>query len=197
MKYKAGDYVARHGSVHLKICAAIDGAEPLYGTESPNKPGETTWMTEYSLDHTSHGVSTKVKPDFKLWAKVKAGDLIRISCGKNEEHECDFDSPAVISVIARVDDLVMVSRTKLTKSDLKKNEVVLDAMNEALDHLLEEHRDDPLAEEMLSTGEKLRNDLQRSAEKGSNNSTAWRIESGYGWMTTHRLALMSWELLSE
>jgi hypothetical protein len=164
MKYKVGDYVQRPvNSVHLRVCAAYDGEVPLYALLSP-KTTQPDWISELELDMLEFRIS---HPELEKWRGAKEGDIVN-------------DGNGFCKVLARIGDVVVLSRSPVPRDEFSKLEDLADQLNSL------EPDTKATSEMALSLQPKTLHEAHRMVGPGSCE-----------WRTVEFYALMSWELLRE
>lgn len=170
--YKVGDYLTANDRVFIKIIAVIDsGMGPMYGVLTPKHSDHIHWKSQYELDSDN---LYRSEPDFAGFKQLKAGDILRI--GQDEK------SSTYVTVLARVDDAVLLSSTpdkRLAERLLKLDKFMKEATEEIGVELT-----DFLDEKDLRDFKRVGSQLHASKIVGD-------------WQPVETLALMHWDIIKE
>lgn len=163
MKYKVNDYIIREGVIFHKIEAILDQEITLYAT-STFRSKELIWWTEYELDDAGY---RKEQPQFEQFKKIETGDIVMVPEDKDWRP---------VKVLARVDNLVMLSLTTPTRTKRER----IQKMAEQL--------------EQLTQGRIEATDIVAGMPQ---SSVLAHKKTSSGWVSIEELALNNWKLLHE
>lgn len=180
-KFKVGDWLTAEGKIHNHIVGYIQGEEHIYAVEVPNKdrnlPYSTfmTWMTEFELLDRDKDMVKVPAPDFARFAKLEAGDSLRVGGSTGDE-------PEYVYILARAGDVVLLSSMP-HKHELEKVSKVSEQIKELTDGDIDPMKD------FLEEGE------EEMMRKHSSSRYAKRVATV--WKTTDWLAWMNWKIVEE
>lgn len=189
MKYKPGDYLSSKGAVHVEILEAIDGELPIYKISSPatDENKGIMWQTETFFDKIGLKKST---PAFDKFAKIKAGDMLRIQGMQG--------SPHYRKVLARRDEDVLLSHIPIPNKVVRQHKKLEEQLQELTDAISADSEDTPeVIKDVLQLATKTlaKDEFDIAWNEMITGRNAYDIAGE--WYTVHKLALMNWELLSE
>lgn len=195
MKYKPKDYLRsdKAHSVFIRVEAAVNGEIPFYALRNAHVDKKLWWVSEYVLDAFGFFKDT---PKFEAWNNLKAGDLI--AHGEKNGHK-DF-----VKVLARIDNLVMLSMSPVHPEEEPANKIVAQ-LNELADEAGIDDETREVTTKMVSSVIKATTQTHLGIEEideeieGMMHSLTKSHKVCRGeWIPLERLALEAhWEIMSE
>lgn len=196
MKYKVNDYLAHPETVCFRVVAAMDSSEEVLYAIIANNPfadkemartNDVRWVSEYMLDNLGIVPTT---PDFEGYAKLRVGDVLQHALDLK-----DVTSTRCLKVLARVDDVVLLSILPRPREERQANR----ELSEQLDELVNDAgMPDNVAKiiKRKAIGFDETSALSQSLEALGMPSNALHVP-GDRWIHVHDLALTNWKIVSD
>lgn len=179
-KFKVGDWILADNRVYQKIEAVIEGDEIVYGLTLPKHDKSDdegmylAWVTEFELLDRDPLMKKVPAPDFKKYAKLKAGDVVHMGNSSDRPY---------ITILAKVGTTVLMSGVPHGHKEHEVMEKVSEQVKE-----LTGGEVDPM-EDFFDDEDKAQ------MKKHSNSRYVKRIATV--WKTTDWICLMNWPIVEE